>query len=295
MTVQAAAAPVADVDLGAATQQFTEIYAQYWGRIRRFIWTRLDWHQQDLAEDIANETFIEFWQSFVLTGKLDSVETVFGLLCTMSRHQIAQYFRRQYSGERVLDVTDPVNTPIVATGHSYAAERPDVAPMVAELDAAMETMRERSERWQKLHGETYRLRCMLDGTAEPARSKLAARIDGMDQDEETALSDFRAACLHVGQLRGEIQTAAGGSWQASVDIPLAIPHTVSAERSHRTDPTITHCLNGHLVDYANTRFKADGTRLCRTCQSEYQARRTDERRTAARARRERQALKAAAR
>ena len=37
--------------------------------------------------------------------------------------------------------------------------------------------------------------------------------------------------------------------------------------------TVTHCKWGHLYDEANTRWKADGTKQCRTCHRERERRR----------------------
>ena len=35
-----------------------------------------------------------------------------------------------------------------------------------------------------------------------------------------------------------------------------------------SDPAVTHCLEGHLLDLENTNFSEDGARRCRTCKAQ---------------------------
>lgn len=254
MTVQGeASAPAVDRD--AAAQYFTELFQQYMPRVRKFIWSRLDVREECLADDLTQETFAELWAKVVLAGK--PINKPFGLLCTIARGQLWDHFDRMSSHERALDFADPVNTPILATGHAYAAGRPDTALMVAELDTVMDEMRALSEQWQGLHQESYRLR--QQGSPD--------RLSETDQAEEAALSDFRAACQRVGELRAEIQAVAGPAWRSSVPGPERRSMALRAV-GYRTDFTIGQCPAGHRMTYQNTSFRKDEQRAwreCRTC------------------------------
>jgi DNA-directed RNA polymerase specialized sigma24 family protein len=275
VTVQGEAPAAPDVDLGAAAQQMTEIFNLYWDRLRVFIWKRIDIHQQHLAEDLASETFAELWRRYFLTGRGGSVDKPYGLLCTMARSQIGQHFLRKGSTERALDFTDPVNTPLIATGHAYALEAPGLNHLLAELDAAMDRMTEASKTWRAKHKDSHQLRSLLkDGynasrgglTAEGKRD-LKARLDVVDREETEALHAFRGTCRRVGQLRAEMEATAGPNWRSSTGLPLNPEITSPRPGKYRNDLTVTHCPAGHLMDLHNTHFGEDGSRDCRACRN----------------------------
>lgn len=261
MTVQGEASTAPAVDRDAAEDLFTEIFREFMPRVRAFIWTRLDTDQRHLAEDLCQNTFLAFWREVALPGKL--VNSPFGLLCTMARHQMWEHLDRRSSRERALDFCDPANTPILAHRNTYAAERPDASLLVKELDQAMDRMSGLSTQWQKLHQESYRLRCLPQG--DPS---VQARITEVDQAEEAALATFRESCRRVGQLRAEIEAVAGPGWRSTTVQPPRPVGRPGTERTYRADPTITHCPAGHRVDYHNTLFEPDGTRVCRACRTE---------------------------
>lgn len=275
MTVQAAAAPVASVDLDAAAQQMTEIYGLYWERLRVFIWKRLDLNQEHLAEDLASETFLELWRRYFLTGRGPEVAKPYGLLCTMARSQVGQHFIKRGNLERALDFTDPANTPVLATGHAYALERPDTTVMVRDLDDAMETMRAASTAWRDAHKASHGLRSMLadgynasrGGLTEGARKTLRQQLADAEQHEDATLHVFRGTCARVGQLRAEVEAVAGPHWRSSLGLPVNPEITATKAGNYRNDRSMTHCPAGHLLDLNNTHFEEDGARQCRACKN----------------------------
>ncbi|MGY3341216.1 hypothetical protein ACVW0K_007409 [Streptomyces filamentosus] len=279
MTVQGET-PAADVDLGAAAQQMTEVYQQHWERLCVFIWKRLDLWQRDVAQDLASESFAELWARYFLTGR--TVDRPYGLLCTIARSQIGQHFLRKCNQERALDFADPVNTPILANGHAYGAETPELTLLTAELDAAMERMTAASQTWRDQHKETHRLRRLLadghnasrGGLSPEAKQGLLSQLEVADRAEDQALLSFRDTCRTVGQLRGEMEVVAGPNWRSSTGLPQNPEITAPIKGKYRNDPSVTHCPAGHLLDLANTHFAADGSRDCRACRNtRYEARR----------------------
>lgn len=272
MTVQGDTA-IPTVDRDAAAQQMTDIYRLYWDRLRIFIWKRLDLSQEHLAEDLASETFLELWRRYFLAGR--SVDKPYGLLCTMARSQIGQHFLRMGNLERALDFTDPVNTPILATGHAYALEHPDTVSLVRALDAAMETMRAASKTWRDAHKDSHALRSMLapgynasrGGLTESTRETLRQKLDAADRHEDDTLQAFRVTCGHVGQLRAELESVAGPHWRSSLGLPTNPEITAPKAGNYRNDRSVTHCPGGHLLDLNNTHFEEDGARVCRACKN----------------------------
>lgn len=275
MTVQAAAAPVPDVDLDDATEQFTEIYRAYAERLHRFIWRRLDLSENALAEDLTSETFIELWRRYMLTGRGPEVTRPYGLLCTMARNQIGQHFIKRGNLDRVLDFADPVNTPVIVTGHAYALERPDTAGLVRDLYAAMETMRAASKAWRDAHKASHGLRSMLadsynasrGGLTESAKDALRQQLADAEQHEDATLHAFRGTCGRVGQMRADVEAVAGPNWRSSLGLPVNPEITALKAGNYRNDRSVTHCPDGHLLDLHNTHFEEDGARACRTCKS----------------------------
>jgi DNA-directed RNA polymerase specialized sigma24 family protein len=281
--VTVALKPVAGVDLDAATEQFTEIYRAYADRLYSFIWRRLDLREAALAEDLTSETFIELWRRYMLTGRAAQVTKPYGLLCVMARNQIGQHFTRFSNRERSLDFADPVNTPIVANGHGYALERPDLASLVRELDTAMDAMRDASKAWRDMHKTSYHLRSQLgEGAGEAwgalyqgAKNELRARLTEVEAQEDTTLGVFRSACANVGRLRAELESVAGPNWRSSLGLPAHPEITAFKAGAYRNDRSVTHCPAGHLMDLHNTHFAENGARDCRACRhQQYTARRT---------------------
>lgn len=275
MTVQVQRADLSAADLDAAAQQFTDIYRTYADRLCRFIWHRLDISEAQLAEDLTSETFMELWRRYMLAGRAASVEKPYGLLCTMARSQIGQYFNRMKNGEWALDFADPTNTPLLATGHAYALERPDVAGLVRDLDAAMEAMRAASKAWRDAHKDSHGLRSMLEdgynasrgGLTESTKASLRQQLDDADQHEDQTLHTFRGTCARVGQIRAELEAVAGPNWTSSVGHPVNPAISVIKAGVYRNDRSVTHCPDGHLLDLNNTHFEEDGSRVCRACRN----------------------------
>lgn len=273
MTV--ALAPVPDVDLDAATEQFTEIYRAYADRLYRFIWRRLDLSEADLAEDLTSETFIELWRRYMLAGRGADVAQPYGLLCTMARSQIGQHFVKRANRERALDFNDPANTPIVVTGHAYALERPDTVGLVGDLDGAMETMRGASKTWRDAHKASHGVRTMLQRAdlVDDTRQSLRQQLAEADAREDATLEAFRKTCAEVARLRGELESMVGPNWRSAIGLPVNPEITAVKAGSYRNDRSVTHCPDGHLLDLNNTHFEEDGSRICRACKSaQYAAR-----------------------
>ncbi|NUP37037.1 MAG: hypothetical protein HOY76_08465 [Streptomyces sp.] len=261
------------VDLEAAGRRFTEIYEQYRTRLRSFIWRRLDLWQEQLAEDLTQETFFELWRLHLLKGR--DPEKPYGLLCTMARSQIGQHFQCKKNTERALDFTDPANTPIIATGHAYALETPGLTELTAGLDVAMDDMTAASKSWRDKHKDSHRLRSLLDddynvsrgGLTTETKEELAKRLELADAEEVEALKTFRGTCRRVGELRAEIEGLAGPNWRSVIGLPINPEITSVRKGVYRNDLSVTHCPDGHLLDLNNTTFGEDGSRKCRACRN----------------------------
>jgi hypothetical protein len=55
--------------------------------------------------------------------------------------------------------------------------------------------------------------------------------------------------------------------------PWHLEPVTHEENVRRVNARKTHCPQGHPYDEANTRYQANGARLCRTCQAAHEARR----------------------
>lgn len=275
MTVPAEAPTVPDVDPALAAM-FAAQYQRNWRMLCGYLAFRLDVRHAHLAEDMAQEVFLRIWRSYVLPGKLQRPDRLWPLLRLTARSVLGDFYETKASRDRSLDFADPVNTPIVSTGHAYAGDVPALAGLVAELDAAMEHMTACSQAWRDLHKETYTLRGRLDddymayrgGLTEDAKARTRARLAEADREEESALETFSGACQRVGQLRAEIEAEAGVNWRSAVGMPVDPEPTVFRKGSYRNDRSVTHCPEGHLLDTANTHFGEDGSRRCRACGAE---------------------------
>jgi len=215
VTVQGEDSPVADVDLDAAAEQFTDIYRECAGRLFRFVWRRLDISDSHLADDLTSETFIALWRRYMLKG-VAIHSSAYGLLCTLARWQIAEYYAARANKEMALDVGDPVNTPLIVTGHAYASDRPELAALVSELDAAMEHMTDASTAWRQAHKASNRAQRL-----ELTNDNLLVdyQDDGVDVLEDETLNAFREACAEVGRVRAELEAVAGPHWRSTLPPP----------------------------------------------------------------------------
>ncbi|WP_331719525.1 sigma-70 family RNA polymerase sigma factor (plasmid) [Streptomyces sp. NBC_01259] len=261
-----------DAARGDVDQQFTELYAEYWPRIRRYIASRMDRGQAHLAEDLAQEVFIDFWRDYLLPGK--EVFGPFALLCGMAKFRLLTHLSKKKNNEKALDFADPINAPIVATGHAYAHESPELSLSSRALEAAMEQMATASQTWRDANKKWHRLRTQLanessankGGLTAATRQRMTQELEAVDTGEVAALRDFRLICQQVGQLRAEVEAVGGGNWSSSSGMP-ASAGTRPCLAGSRSDPTVTHCPKGHPLDRANTYFHSDGDRECRSCKS----------------------------
>lgn len=72
----------------------------------------------------------------------------------------------------------------------------------------------------------------------------------------------------MGQLRGELERAGGGSWRSCSGWPPARYSGGKRLEGVASDPAAKHCSQGHpLDDLELVGFLADGTRVCRVCQN----------------------------
>lgn len=276
MTVQAEATPVPDVDLDAAEKAFTELYRANWQRVQRYIWKRLDLSQGPLAEDLAQRAFLALWEDFYAKGK--PVEFPMALVYKIARLSIGNYLNKKKNHETVLDITDPFNAPIIATGHAYAPETPHLAAISHALDNAMERMETASYAWRQADKTLHRLRSMLDnetvanpgGLTERTRERKRQDHQAAVRQESIRLAEFRAACAEVGRLRAELESDGGANWKSSSGMP-ASAGTRPRLKGSRSDPTATHCCHGHALTRENTYFHADGDRECRICKAKPQS------------------------
>lgn len=279
MTVQGEA-PAADVDRQAVDQQFAEIYAEHYERLRRRLYYRNDLTLADLAEDFAQEAFIRLYQS-MLKGK--TAEKPYVLVCVIANRVVLQHLELKKNTARTTDFSDPASTPIIAKGHAYAPATPELAHVSAELDQAINDMEAASAEWRSKNKAWATQRSLLvateawDGLAHETAWSGADALRKADQAEATALEAFRRSCYRVGQLRAELENVGGGNWKSSSGIPVS-PGTRPRVQGSLSDPTVTHCPDGHLLDRANTYFSPDGRRYCRTCRAAWAQQQNEKRR-----------------
>jgi DNA-directed RNA polymerase specialized sigma24 family protein len=245
--------------------QFTDLFARYYNRLVWYIRVRLDDRHADFAEDLTQETFLRLWQYYSAKGKPGS----YTLLTLQARSRIAAFYETRAATERATDFADPMNTPLTAGAGTFAIGRPEVAPLVHELEDAMEQMTRASQAWRDQHKAAFAIRGRIDKTTKPkAIARLQAEYAAAVRRGDRLLAAFRDSCLRVGQLRAEIETAAGPRWNASSSGPDAIDERAKTPGSLKSDPTVTHCPAGHRMDLENTNFSEDGARRCRTCKAQ---------------------------
>lgn len=278
MTVPGQTPAVADDDREAAERQFTEIYAEHYARLCRFLRYRVSFRHIDRVEDLAQETFILLWKDYVLTGKLNDPENPFPLLATIGKGRVAKFYRLFSNGEFALDMGDPVNTPIFPVKHCYAVDSPHIAGLLRELDAAMDHMSQASKAWRDKHGESYTLRSRLfdtfhagkGGLTPERRQQISADADAADAEETHLLDVFRTTCERVGALRAELEADAGPAWRSSLEMPVPRHARQGLHDGSLNDPSVTHCPAGHALTLANVHFGEEGQRRCRPCRLEQQ-------------------------
>lgn len=261
MTVAEEATDTA-ADLPVAQQPIDELHSTYWSRLVRFAWTRLDAAHRHLAEDMAQEAFIDFWRQYLLKGT--PVERPFGLLCAMVRSRMFHFYDSRMSAERVVDFADPVNTPFVAAAATYTPGTPGLAKLAADLDAAMDTMTTASLGWREANKEHLRLHRRYAG--QPATGRQEAQLQRAAQAEDAALLALQAACQKVGNLRGDLEAETGASWRACPYLPYGSDRGVQQD-GHRMDDLAlpSHCEAGHEFTWENSYYRTSGHRGCRTC------------------------------
>lgn len=252
-----------------AVARFEEIFREYMPRIRKFIWTRLDIGQYHLAEDLTQETFSALWTHYLAKGQ--GVDSPFSLLCAIGKNQVLAHQSWLKNNEMTLDYSDPATTPIVTTGHMYAADSPDLAHLSRELEQAMEEMTKASSTWRSANKAVARMAGSLhpdavSGLTPETKSRMEQQIDVADMQERATLESFRQACAEVGRLRSELEAAGGANWRSSTGMPPSAG-TSPIRKGGMSDPAVTHCPEGHLLDRRTTLFAEDGRKMCRPCRA----------------------------
>lgn len=258
--------------MSAIDVTFSGIYAEHGRRLRDWFYWHLPENLRSRAEDLAQEAFLGLWEH-LLKGR--PVDYPFALLKRIGQRRLADEFSiRTRDTEAVLmDVTDPESPSVETIGGSsrYAAGDPEMALISAELDTAMDRMREASARWRKLHAATAKVRPL--GEPYPDRwdkAKKEAARDKLFADRDEALRELQAACATVGSLRAELEQAGGGCWQSSCGWPPSCARDGSKRKGYASsDLSQTECSRGHRLDnIENVGFTEDGLRNCRACFTE---------------------------
>jgi DNA-directed RNA polymerase specialized sigma24 family protein len=267
VTVQAEEPTVPHVDRQTAEKQFEDAYRRWWKPLTYFIYARLDKRHVSNAEDLAAEAFTELWTNFSAVGR--DVASPWGLLCHMARNRIGKFYGTLAAvRESAVDFTDPANRGIEA-GHSYAAHQPEVATLTAELNDALEAMAGLSQKWRDAHTKTSLYRSRLEGDAFVMRPKTRAateeKLAALTADSDRLLAEFRKACALVGDLRRDLEAAGGPNWCSSTGMPPTQARNHTKGMGTMSDPTRTHCDDGHELTLENTLFTPKGAKRCRTC------------------------------
>jgi DNA-directed RNA polymerase specialized sigma24 family protein len=249
------------LDHAAATEMFTELYAERFKRLTAYIRVRMPARMSHQSEDVAQDTFIRFWEH--ITQRNAPSGHPAGLLYAMARLVALKRMARSSETRSIaLDFSDPTYSPLL--NHSYAADRPDLAQLGNELDDAMEQMTEASKRWRDLHKQTHRHR--INATREdagaPEEKRVAlAQFKAVDAEQAQALTAFRETCSRVASLRAELERVGGACWRSSTDVPVGI----TTGNTVATRYTATNCPKGHALTFETTAFSSDGYKDCRVC------------------------------
>jgi DNA-binding CsgD family transcriptional regulator len=256
-----------------ADEQITEWYPKYFKALCAYLRFQLKQDHQSFAEDLAQEVFISVWQD-IAAGELEVVRSPYGLMKFFGRQKVAEYYQSKVRAHSTaIDFGDPANTSVIGAGHGYALEVPELAAISRELDEAMDHMTAASADWRRKHNHIHMVRRSLEdgfqaargGLSTPRRKEAEEEVGRLDEEERDALRVFRAACFNVGQLRAEIEAAAGPNWNSSAGAPASAAHRSIKKGSHYRDLSVTHCPEGHLLSLNNTQFAEDGKRYCRAC------------------------------
>ena len=246
---------------------FTDLYAKYWRRITWYIRERLDDRHVDYAEDLAQETFIRLWRYYASKGKPGS----YTLLTMQARSAVAAFYATRATGEKATDFADAANTSLVVACGTYAIGRPEMAPTVRELEAALEQMTEASKAWRDQHKAAGTLRGRVSKCTRPdVLAQRQAEYRAAVARSEHLLTAFRDACQRVGDLRAELERSAGPRWNASSGGPDAAIEREKTAGAVASDAAVTHCPKNHRLNLENTNFDADGRRRCRTCKADHE-------------------------
>lgn len=246
-----------------AAEQFTEIYAEHWNRLRKYVHFTVPLHMTDLAEDFAQETFIELWRH-MLKGR--PVTRPYGLLRFMAVRKIASHFAVKSNLDyKAVDMEDPATVAILnISDHRYAANDPVLASLAAELDQAMLRMQDASASWRELHKKTHLLDQRIASGFDTERVKQNAAT--ARQDRDSALVGLQEACGAVGAIRAELERVGGGDWKSSSGLPASVAGDGKGRAgSVASDNSRTHCDAGHRLDLDNSSFSAGARRSCRRC------------------------------
>lgn len=110
-------------------EAFAAAWAEYMPMVRRLAASRLGEKNVQLAEDIAQEAFLDFWR-YLLTGK--RVNSPGALLNRITCRQVSAYYHRMSALKRprttAMDFTDPAAHRLLRT---FSAEDEAVAELAA--------------------------------------------------------------------------------------------------------------------------------------------------------------------
>lgn len=260
----------------AVEEQFEDIYREYFGDLVAWLRRRLPVTLVSQSEDFAQEAFLEM---LAYLGRGKPVGKPFGLLMKMAQRKVWTH-QALHSTQHALttDLNDPASAGLGLPKHRYAAGDPMLAMIAAELETAHERMTEVSDRWRQLHNKLGKMKSRTaDSSACRETLRKAewreARRDDLRLQRDEALAELQEACRVVGQLRGELERAGGGSWRSSCGWPPARYSGGKRVEGVAADPTATECSVGHpLNDLECVGFSADGIRTCRPCKTEASAR-----------------------
>lgn len=197
-----------EVYTGTPEQILADVMATYRTRVEAFIASRmyrLDWQ---LAEDLAQDTFVHLWRWHLTRGTVLD-ERVFGLLAQIARQMLCQHLRLMSSHESAVDLTDPANA---ATRAATAPpmDTPHLAHLYTELDQAKDVLVTAAATYQRAHRTTVNARNGLHHTVRPeVIARCHAKVEQLADVEQQALLAFQSAAAEVARCRAAWNAAAG--------------------------------------------------------------------------------------
>ena len=252
-----------------AVEQFEDIYRQYHQRVVKWVYWKLPKDRVHQAEDYTQEAFRDLWE-LLLKGK--AVDYPWALLKRIAQRRMADFYAQaQNVTSDAVDFADPEMVVIErAAGFRYASGDPELAMLAAELESAMERMRDASKEWRRLHALTAKMRPLgeeypyFQGELNRKLRQEAAR-DKAYQDRDDALRELQEACRVVGNLRADLERL-GGRWASSCGWPPSCARDGRHRKGTLSDPTVKVCPEGHCLEGVDgVGFLEDGTRVCRAC------------------------------